>query len=246
MLPLLESPTPAMALAEGRKIAKIPPLDLEGKELLSNLLASEDWVDVLMGLNLIYEDPSRTDARDMLKGVENSINKNILKEVQMILNKSQETLNDPDRIKSTEISLGEKILLLKEIEIFSGLSAAELAAIAAVTKELDYPEGRTIIKQKDVGETVFLIIKGRVEVIMEQADGKEVRLDHIGSGGSFGEMALMDDAPRSATIRTVEPSKFLILHKQEFKETAMEFPRIALQICSVLSRIIRDLHGKFQ
>jgi HEAT repeat protein len=246
MLPLLESPTPAMALTEGRKITKIPPLDLEGTALLSNLLASEDWVDVLMGLNLINETPARTDVREVLKGLENSINKHILKEVQMILNTPGETSNDPDRIKSTEISLGEKILLLKEIEIFSGLSAAELAAIAAVTKELDYPDGRTIIKQNDVGETVFLIIKGRVEVIMELADGKEVMLDHIGAGGAFGEMALMDDAPRSATIRTVEPSKFLILHKQEFKETAMEFPRIALQICSVLSRIIRDLHGKFQ
>ncbi len=246
MLPLLESPTPAMALAEGRKIVKIPKLDPQGKEILSNLLDSEDWVDILMGLNLINEDPTRYDAQEMLNGLENSINKHILKEVQMILNSPGETSNDSDRIKSTEISLGEKILLLKEIEIFSGLSATELAAIAAVTKELDYPEGRTIIKQNDVGETVFLIIKGRVEVIMEQTDGKEVMLDHIGSGGAFGEMALMDDAPRSATIRTIEPSKFLILHKQEFKETAMEFPRIALRICSVLSRIIRDLHGKFQ
>lgn len=246
MLPLLESPTPAMALAEGRKIIKIPKLDPQGKEVFSNLLTSEDWVDVLMGLNLINENPTRYEAKEMLNGLENSINKHILKEVQMILNKPKATSNDPNKIKSTEISLGEKILLLKEIEIFSGLSAAELAAIAAVTKELDYPEGKTIIKQKDVGETVFLIIKGRVEVIMEQADGKKVMLDHIGSGGAFGEMALIDDAPRSATIRTIEPSQFLILHKQEFKETAMEFPRIALQICSVLSRRIRDLHGKFQ
>ncbi len=245
MLPLLESPTPEMTLTEGRKIIKIAKLDPQGKEALSNLLTSEDWVDVLMGLNLINENPTHYDARKMLNELENSINKHILKEVQMILNNPRET-SDPNKIKSTEISLGEKILLLKEIEIFSGLSAAELAAIAAVTKELDYPKDKTIIKQNDVGETVFLIIKGRVEVIMEQADGKEVMLDHIGSGGAFGEMALMDDAPRSATIRTIEPSKFLILHKQEFKETAMEFPRIALQICSVLSRIIRDLHGKFK
>lgn len=244
MLPLLESPTPAMALSEGKHLVKIPKLDPEGKEVLSTLLTSEDWVDVLMGLNLINENPTRTDAQKMLNGLEHSINKHISKEVQMILNKPKETSNDPNRIKSTEISLGEKILLLKEIEIFSGLSVAELAAIAAVTKELDYPEGKTIIKQKDVGETVFLIIKGQVEVIMAQTDGKEVMLDHIGPGGAFGEMALIDNAPRSATIRTIEPSQFLILHKQEFKETVMEFPRIALQICSVLSLRIRDLHGK--
>ena len=128
------------------------------------------------------------------------------------------------------------------IVCFAALSLM-ISACGALEPQF-YPENRTIIKQNDVGETVFLIIKGRVEVIMEQADGKEVILDHIGAGGAFGEMALIDDAPRSATIRTIEPSQFLILHKQEFKETAMEFPRIALQICSVLSRRIRDLHGK--
>ncbi len=246
MLPLLESPTPAIALAEGKNLVKIPKLDSEGRQVLSNLLASEDWVDILMGLSLVRENPTRYGAKDRLYALENSIHKNISKEVQMILNKPAETSKNTQKINSTEIALGQKILLLKEIEIFSGLSAAELAAIAAVTKELDYPEERTVIKQNNVGETVFLIIQGRVEVIKELADGKKVVLDQIGPGGAFGEMALIDDAPRSATIRTVEPSQFLILHKQEFKETAMEFPRIALQICSVLSRYIRDLHGKFQ
>ena len=142
--------------------------------------------------------------------------------------------------------MGEKILLLKEIEIFSGLSAAELAAIAAVTKELDYSENSTVIKQDTIGETVFLIIKGRVDVIMEHTGKEPVVIDEIGAGGAFGEMALIDNSPRSATIQTTEPCRFLILHKQEFKETAIEFPRIALQICSVLSRRIRHLHGKFQ
>lgn len=246
MLPLLESPTPAVALAEGGKMVKLPKLDLEGKAVISSLLASEDWMDVLMGLSLIHDDPTLYEASEKLNELKNSTNQAIVKEVQMILNKSKESSTDPQRIRSTPISLGKKILLLKEIEIFSGLSPSELAAIASVTKELDYAEDRIVIKQNNVGETLFLIIEGRVEVIMEQADGKEVVLDHIEAGGAFGEMALVDDAPRSATIRTVEPCRVLILHKQEFKEIAMEFPRVALQICAVLSRRIRNLDGKFQ
>ena len=245
MLPLLESPTPALALAEGKKLVKIPKLDPHGKEVFTTLLASEDWVDVIMGLGMILDDPGLYEKKELLNELENSINKNIVKEVKMILNKTQEVSEDSQRIRATQISLGERILLLKEIKIFSGLSVEELAAIAAETKELNYPKGRTVIKQNNVGETVFLIIEGKVEVIMEQTDGKEVLLDHIESGGAFGEMALIDDSPRSATIRTIEPSRFLILHKQEFKETALEFPRIALQICSVLSQRIRGLHGKF-
>jgi len=246
MLPLLESPTPSLALAEGKNLVKLPIFDPECKTVFSNLLASEDWVDVLMGLSLVHEYPALYEASEILNELKDSMNKILSKEAQMIFNQSRETSADPLRIQSTPISIGEKILLLKGIEIFSGLAPSELAAIASVTKELDYAEDRIVLKQNDVGETLFLIIEGRVEVIMEQAEGKEVLLNNIEAGGAFGEMALIDDAPRSATIRTVEPCRFLILHKQEFKEIAMEFPRVTLQICSVLSQRIRDIQGKFQ
>ncbi|MCK5097961.1 MAG: cyclic nucleotide-binding domain-containing protein, partial [Desulfobacteraceae bacterium] len=185
-------------------------------------------------------------AKELLNELENSMNKHILKEVKMILNKPKDISKDPQRINSKEISLGEKILLLKEIEIFSGLSPAELAAIATVTKQLDYPGDQTVIKQNDVGETVFLVIDGEVEVIKELTDGNKMKIAIIGAGDSFGEMALLEDEPRSATIRTTKPSRFLIIHQQEFKETVMEYPRIALKICKVLSRRLRHLHSRVQ
>ena len=218
MLPLLESPTPA----------------------------SEDWVDVVMGLCLIQEYPALYEASEMLNELKSSTNIILSKEAQMIFNKSKGTATDSERIQSATISTGEKILLLKGIDIFSGLDPSELAAIASVTEELDYAKDRTVIKQNDTGETLFLIIRGRVQVTMEEVEGKEVLLNYIEAGGAFGEMALIDDNPRSATVRTVEPCRFLILHKQEFKEIAMEFPRVTLQICSVLSQRIRDIQGKSQ
>ena len=251
MLPLLESPTPAMALTEGKKVAIIPKFDPEGKQVFSNLISSEDWVDVIMGLSLTQNMPSLIEENGVLKKLGNSINKNISKEMQMILMKNNKPSkdpqsNDPQRIRATEISLGEKILLLKEIEIFSGLSPAELAAIATVTKELNYPGDQTVIKQNDVGETVFLVIDGEVEVIKELMGGDEMVIAIIGEGDSFGEMALLENEPRSATIRTTKPSRFLIIQQQEFKETAMEYPGIALKICKVLSRRIRNLHSRVQ
>ncbi|MDZ7665884.1 MAG: cyclic nucleotide-binding domain-containing protein [Desulfotignum sp.] len=136
--------------------------------------------------------------------------------------------------------------MLKEIDIFSGLSASELAAIASVTEEMKLAEDEDVIKQNSIGETVYLIVDGRVSVIMEKENDQLELLDQMTAGSAFGEMALIDDSPRSATIRTDTPCRFLILHKQEFKETAMEFPRIALQICLVLSQRIRHLHAMFQ
>jgi hypothetical protein len=244
MLPLLESPTPAQALVEGKNLVKLPILDPECKAVCSKLLASEDWVDALMGLSLVHEYPTLYEADEIKNAQKNSTNKILSKEAQMIFNKSKGPAA-AQKIHSTAISTGEKILLLKGIEIFSGLDPSELAAIASVTEEVDYTEGSIVIKQNDVGETLFLIIRGRVQVIMEEAEDQEVLLNYIEAGGAFGEMALIDDNPRSATIRTVEPCRFLILQKQEFEEIAMEFPKVTLQICSVLSQRIRDIQAKF-
>ncbi|MBU1344848.1 MAG: cyclic nucleotide-binding protein [Proteobacteria bacterium] len=95
MLPLLESPTPTVALADGKKVAKIPKFDPAGKDVFSKLLSSEDWVDILMGLSLTHEEPGLLEGNDLVNELENSLNKNILKEVEMILKKNQTASTDP-------------------------------------------------------------------------------------------------------------------------------------------------------
>ncbi|MEX1302692.1 MAG: Npt1/Npt2 family nucleotide transporter [Desulfotignum sp.] len=246
MLPLLENPNPSTALTEGRKLIKIPKFDTKGEQAVSNLLSSADWVDVIFGLGILRETQDISINQDLLQNLRHSDNQHILREVDMLWKKNKPSGQNNGQNATQQISLGEKILLLKGIEIFSGLSASELAAIAGVTEEMAYDEDEEVIKQNSVGETVFLIIEGQVSVIMERENGHEKRIDQMTSGRAFGEMALIDDSPRSATIRTMTPSRFLILHKQVFKETAMEFPRIAMQICSVLSRRIRHLHSLVQ
>ncbi|EMS80992.1 Npt1/Npt2 family nucleotide transporter [Desulfotignum phosphitoxidans] len=243
MLPLLESPNTTVALADGRKLVKIPGFSSDGKQAASELLSSPDWVDVILGLGLIGEIHDLQPASDCIQDLEQSENPYISKEVHMILQKKKST---QDTEVSAKLSLGEKILLLKEIDIFSGLTASELAAISSVTEETEFAEDQEVIKQNSIGETVYLIIEGRVSVIMEKENGNQAEIDQMDSGAAFGEMALIDNSPRSATIRTITPCRFLTLHKQEFKETAMEFPRIALQICSVLSQRIRHLHSLVQ
>ncbi|MFO7989592.1 MAG: Npt1/Npt2 family nucleotide transporter [Desulfotignum sp.] len=243
MLPLLESPNTATALADGEKLVKISKFSSDGKQAASALLSSPDWVDVILGLGLIAEVHDLQPVSDWVKELKQSDNPYISKEVHMTLKKTNAT---PDTDVPEKLSLGEKILLLKEIDIFSGLSASELAAIASVTEEMKLAKDEDIIKQNSIGETVYLIVDGQVSVIMEKEDGTQSVIDQMDPGAAFGEMALIDDSPRSATIRTVTPCRFLMLHKQEFKETAMEFPRIALQICSVLSQRIRHLHSLVQ
>ncbi|MBW1683333.1 MAG: cyclic nucleotide-binding domain-containing protein [Deltaproteobacteria bacterium] len=145
---------------------------------------------------------------------------------------------------AAEISIPDRIVHLKEIEIFEGLSVSELAAVASVAEEMDSAPGEEVIREGEPGETMYLIVSGEVSVLKEREEGQRIELDRIGAGDYFGEMALFEDEVRSATIRTEKPARLLVLHKQEFREIVREYPEIALQICRVLGRRIRRLHEK--
>lgn len=142
------------------------------------------------------------------------------------------------------IPLTDKILYLKNIEIFTDLSVNELAAVASVTEEASFGEGDLVFREGERGDTLFLIVEGDVAVIKGCNTDKEIELDSIGTGDYFGEIALFGDDRRSATIRVKKAARFLTLHKQELQEIVREYPQIALHVCRVLSMRIRRLHGK--
>ena len=121
---------------------------------------------------------------------------------------------------------------------------SELAAVASVTDEVVYQPGEIVIKEGEPGETMYMILTGEVSVVKSHGEAREIELDRVGIGDYFGEMALFEDILRSATIRTEEESRLLVLHKQEFKEIVREYPQIALHICKILGARIRTLHGK--
>lgn len=145
-----------------------------------------------------------------------------------------------------EVTISEKIMHLKAIDIFESLSVGELAAIAAVAEEVDHPSGETIIQEGSFGETMYLVTRGEVSVIKNMGERNEIELDRIKAGDYFGEMALFEDTVRSGSIRTEAACSFMVLHKQEFKELVREYPQIALELCKVLSGRIRKLHQKIE
>ena len=145
-----------------------------------------------------------------------------------------------------EVTISDKIMLLRGIDIFESLSVSELAATVSVVEEIDCTPGEIIIQEGTVGDTMYLVVKGEVSVIKDLGEINEIEIDRIEAGDYFGEMALFEDAVRSVSIRIEEPSRFMVLHKQEFKELVREYPQIALEICKVLSSRIRNLHTKIE
>lgn len=244
MLPLLGGVPDSERLTVGKKNFKLPHPGSDSASVLAHFLAKEDWVTVLLATYIMAQEKlDGADPKALLKLTE-SENRHVRQMAQTVLKQTQDDPQKKEHEMDTEITISDKILRLKGIELFEGLSVGEFAAVASVTEEVGYPAGEFVIKEGDAGETMYLIVSGEVAVVKGLGEDQEIELARIGAGDYFGEMALVDDVVRSATVRTEKESRLLVLHKQEFKEIVREYPQIALQICKVLSARIRNLHEK--
>ncbi len=123
---------------------------------------------------------------------------------------------------------------LAHVPIFSNCTADEIAAIAAVAQASFFQPGQIIVTQGTPGQAFYLVIAGRVEILR---DGHS--LGAFGPGDFFGEMSLLDQAPRSATIRALEQTECLMLSSWDFKAQLERYPTIAVKLLEVLSRRLR-------
>jgi CRP/FNR family transcriptional regulator, cyclic AMP receptor protein len=124
--------------------------------------------------------------------------------------------------------------LLKTIPLFSSCSRAELNRIAAIVKEVEFPAGRTICKEGQSGVGLHVIVEGETKV---QIGGRTRR--RLGSGAFFGEIALLDGGPRSATVIAETPVRTLSIPSWSFKTTLKSQPSLALKMLEETCRRLR-------
>lgn len=123
---------------------------------------------------------------------------------------------------------------LARVPIFSACSPQEIAAISSVSQDSFYQADQIIVTQGTPGQAFYLILSGRVEIIR---DG--LSIGAFGPGDFFGDMSLLDQAPRSATIRAIEPTSCLMLSSWDFKSMLQDHPTIAIKLLEVMSRRLR-------
>lgn len=123
---------------------------------------------------------------------------------------------------------------LARVPIFANCTPSEIQAIVAVAQESDFQTGQIIVTQGTPGQAFYLILSGRVEIIRDNQS-----LGAFGPGDFFGEMSLLDQAPRSATIRALEPTVCLMLSSWDFKALLEQHPTIAVKLLEILSRRLR-------
>lgn len=119
---------------------------------------------------------------------------------------------------------------LKRVPLFASLSTPDLETLTRSLRERRYPEGATIVREGEPGLGFFLIADGEVEV---SRSGHSVR--RLGPGEFFGELALLRDAPRAATVTAVTPTRCLQLVRWDFRALVSAHPDLAVALLGVVS-----------
>jgi CRP/FNR family transcriptional regulator, cyclic AMP receptor protein len=130
----------------------------------------------------------------------------------------------------------EKLLLLDRVELFSGVTGVPLRGIAERAVEVEFPAERTIARQGEIGTGFFLIVTGGARVVR---DGAVIAT--LGPGDFFGELSLLDQAPRVATVVATEPTLCIALASWEFERLLESEPRLAIAILRGVARRLRSV-----
>ncbi len=133
--------------------------------------------------------------------------------------------------------------MLKNVSLFSGLNTQQLAEIEQRAIFRTYPRNTIILCEGDISASLYVVLSGRVKISLNDENGKEVTINYQSAGEYFGELSLIDDNERSASVTTVEKSAFAIVSKTAFRHVLTEHPDIAIHLLEDLAQRVRDLTG---
>ena len=124
----------------------------------------------------------------------------------------------------------EKVKLISRVPLFQGCSQAELARVATITTQVDVPKGEVLMREGEPGETFVILVAGSADV----RKGKR-RIATLSAGDFAGEVALLTDAPRTATVRTTSPATALRATRDGFAALLAESPSIQRKVLRALA-----------
>lgn len=130
----------------------------------------------------------------------------------------------------------EKLDLLHSIPLFARFDRHHLERLGMLTEEVDVPPGKVLIRQGEIGDDLMVLVTGKVVV---ERDG--AKLKELGPGDFFGEIALIDHGPRTATVIAELPSRLLVVNHRDFHALMDEFPEVAATVLLCLADRLRSL-----
>lgn len=136
--------------------------------------------------------------------------------------------------------------MLARSPLFGELARDELAALGAAAQRLDFARDQAIFSMNEAPDGLYVVARGRVKVCVPTAAGKELILATLGPGEVFGEMALLDDAPRSASVVAQLPTTAYRLRRNDFARLLEEHPSIARKLLMEMSQRLRRANAQVE
>jgi len=136
--------------------------------------------------------------------------------------------------------------LLARVELFSELDAEDLDRLSDVAQTRKVAKDTVIFHAGDPADAVFIVASGKVKVVTTSSDGKEFILTVLGAGQVFGEMALLESAPRSASVITLTNADILMIRREDFHHLLNTAPSISRKLLAILSRRLRRANSKME
>jgi CRP/FNR family cyclic AMP-dependent transcriptional regulator len=143
------------------------------------------------------------------------------------------------------LSVMEIILALKRTSLFKDVPGEGLKRLSDFIQEKKVRAGEMIFSEDDLGDEMYLVRSGRVSV-QQNVGGQVSKLGIIEEGGYFGEMAIIDDLPRSAAARAEVDTSLLVLHKNDFRAAVQDYPDIAFEVFREFTRRLRQSDRKYR
>jgi CRP-like cAMP-binding protein len=143
------------------------------------------------------------------------------------------------------LSIIEKIIFLKDVSFFEGMTIDQLKILAGVCEEETFNEDTLIFKEGDPGGVVYVVVKGKVAIEVEGArKGSTSRIATIEANSYFGEMRLFDNSPRSERARAIQDTLTLRLRREPLIALTRQYPDLSLKLINVLSQRLRDANER--
>jgi hypothetical protein len=146
--------------------------------------------------------------------------------------------------EGTLLSTVERIIFLKEVPFFEGMTISQLQVLATICEEEFFEEDQQIFSQGDPGGALYVIVTGRVGIEQEKRKGSFARLATLEAHSYFGEMTLFDNGPRSAAAIALQDTLTLRLRREPLIALARQYPDLSLELINVLSERLRQANNR--
>lgn len=132
------------------------------------------------------------------------------------------------------MTLEAEVAALKKVTLFRGIDDAKLRLLAFISERVTFREGERLMEQGEKGDVAFIILKGSADVLIRTAKGEE-RVASVGENDFVGEIAILIDVPRTATVQATSSVSALAVSKDDFFKLLRNFPDMALEVMRVLA-----------